>query len=56
MDLTPHFIAKYIGFYGILHKSHLEVYTLKLSINFVAHSTFYVSKLKLFLHDEQKTY
>jgi len=54
MDLAPHFIAKYTRLYGILHKSHFDLYTLKLSINFVAHLTFYVPKLKLFLHDEQR--
>jgi hypothetical protein len=40
------FIAKYTWFYGILHKPHLDMYTLKLFINFVAHMTFHVSKLK----------
>jgi hypothetical protein len=52
--LAPCFIAKYVGLYEILHKSHLDMYTLKLSIFFFAHMTFHVLKLKLFLHDEQK--
>ncbi len=51
--LAPIFIAKYAGSYEILHKSHPDVYTLKLSTNFVAHLIFHVSKLKLFLRDEQ---
>jgi hypothetical protein len=54
MDLAPHFIAKYTRFYGILHKSHFNVYILKLSIIFVAHLTFHVPKLKLFLYDEER--
>ncbi len=53
---TPFFIAKYAGSYEILHKPHPDVYTLKLSTNFVAHPTFHVSKLKLFLCDEQRPY
>jgi hypothetical protein len=52
--LAPHFIAKYVGTYEILHKPHLNVYTLKLLANFVAHPTFHVSKLKLFLYDNQR--
>jgi hypothetical protein len=40
------FIAKYTWFYGTLHKPHLDMYTLKLLTNFVAHPTFHVSKLK----------
>jgi len=47
--LAPHFIAKYVGPYEILHKPHLNVYTLKLSINFVAHLTFHVSKFKFMI-------
>jgi hypothetical protein len=30
------------------------MYTLKLPISFVAHSTFHVSKFKLFLWDDQR--
>jgi len=52
--LAPHTIAKYEGPYEILHKPHPDVYTLKLLVNFVAHLTFHISKLKLFLCDEQK--
>lgn len=52
--LAPCFIAKYAGLYEILHKSHPDMYTLKLSIIIFAHLTFHVLKLKLFLHDEQK--
>jgi hypothetical protein len=50
--LAPHFIAKYVGPYEILHKSHFDIYTLKLLINFVAHLTFHISKMKLFMCDE----
>jgi hypothetical protein len=52
--LDPCFIAKYAGSYEILHKSHLDVYTLKLPTNFVGHLTFHVLKLKLFLCDDHK--
>jgi hypothetical protein len=52
--LAPCFIAKYVGSYEILHKSHLDMYTLKLLTNFLAHPTFHVLKLKLFLRDEQR--
>jgi hypothetical protein len=52
--LAPHFIAKYVRPYEILHKSHFDIYTLKLLINFVAHLTFHISKLKLFMCDEQR--
>jgi hypothetical protein len=52
--LTPCFIAKYARPYETLHKPHYNVYTLKLSTNFVTHPTFHVSKLKLFLSDDQK--
>ncbi len=50
--LNPCFIAKYARFYEILRNLHLDVYTLKLSTNFVGHLTFHVSKLKLFLCDD----
>jgi len=39
------FIANYAWLYEILHKSNFDVYTLKLLTNFVAHLTFYLSKL-----------
>jgi outer membrane phospholipase A len=52
--LAPCFIAKYARFHEILHKLHPNVYTLKLPSNFVAHPTFHVSKLKLFLQDDQR--
>jgi hypothetical protein len=52
--LAPCFIAKYVGLYEIIHKSHLDMYTLKFLVNFVAHPTFHISKLKLFLQDEEK--
>jgi hypothetical protein len=51
---TPHFIVKYVGPYEIFHKLHLNVYTLKLPNNFVAHPTFHVLKFKLFLWDNQR--
>lgn len=47
--LAPNFITKYAGLYEVEAKSHLDVYTLKLPIRFITHSTFHVSKLKLFL-------
>lgn len=50
--LAPHFIAKYVGLYEILHKSHFNMYTLKLSINFVAHLTIHVSKFKFMIKDQ----
>jgi hypothetical protein len=50
--LVPHFIAKYARPYEIIHKPHPDMYTLKFLANFVAHLTFHVLKLKLFLHDE----
>jgi hypothetical protein len=50
--LVPQFIAKYERPYEIIHKPHLDMYTLKFLVNFVAHLTFHVLKLKLFLHDE----
>ncbi len=52
--LAPHFITKYAGLYEILHKPHPNMYTLKLPTNFVAHPTFHISKLKLFLQDNQR--
>jgi hypothetical protein len=52
--LAPRFIAKNARPYEILHKSHINMYTLKLPLNFVAHMTFHVLKLKLFLCDEQR--
>ncbi len=52
--LAPHFISKYMGIYEILHKPHRDMYTLKLPTNFVAHPTFHILKLKLFLHDNQR--
>jgi hypothetical protein len=52
--LAPCFIAKYARFHEILHKLHPNVYTLKLPSNFVAHPTFHISKLKLFLQDDQR--
>jgi hypothetical protein len=52
--LAPCFIAKYARPYEILHKLHPNMYTLKLLANFVAHLTFHVAKLKLFLCDEQR--
>jgi len=52
--LAPSFIVKHIRFYDILNKLHLDVCTLKLPSNFVAHPTFHVLKLKLFLCDEQR--
>jgi hypothetical protein len=52
--LAPRFIAKYAKPYETFHKLHPNMHTLKLLVNFVAHPTFHVSKLKLFLHDEQR--
>jgi hypothetical protein len=52
--LAPCFIAKYTGHYEILHEPHPNVYTLKLPTNFVAHLTFHISKLKLFMCDEER--
>jgi hypothetical protein len=53
--LAPRFIAKYARPYEILRKLHINVYTLKLPIIFVTHLTFHVSKLKLFVCDEQRS-
>jgi hypothetical protein len=50
--LASHFIVTYVRPYEILHKPHLDLYTLKLQINFVAHQTFHVLKFKLFLFNE----
>jgi hypothetical protein len=52
--LAPCSNAKYVGPYENLHNLHLDMYTLKLSINFVAHLTFHISKLTLFLCDEHR--
>jgi hypothetical protein len=52
--LAPLFTTKYVGLYKILHEPHPDVYTLKLFINFLAHLTFHISELKLFLHDEHR--
>jgi hypothetical protein len=52
--LAPHTIVKYEGPYESLHKPHPNVYNLKFIVNVVAHPTFHISKLKLFLCDEQK--
>ncbi len=52
--LAPHFIVMYAKPYEILHKPHLDLYTLKLQINFVAHPTFHISKFKLFIFDGTK--
>jgi len=52
--LTPRFIAKYAGSYEIVAKLHLDGYMLKLLTSFMAHLTFHVSKLKLFLRNEKK--
>jgi hypothetical protein len=54
--LAPCFPTKYVGLYEIVAKLHFNVYTLKLLISFVAHMTFHVSKLKLFLRDEKRPY
>jgi hypothetical protein len=51
---APHFIAKYVGPYEILHKLHVNMYTLKLPTNFVAHPTFHILKLELFLRGNQR--
>jgi len=51
---APCFIIKFVGPYEILHKSHLDMYTLKLPTNFVVHLIFHVLKLKLFLWNDQK--
>jgi hypothetical protein len=49
---APCFIAKYVGPCEFLHKSHPNMYSLKLLANFVAHPTFHVLKFKLFLSDD----
>ncbi len=53
-ELTPRLIEKYVRPYETFHKSHPDMYTLKLPINFVAHPTFHVLKFKLFLWNDQK--
>jgi hypothetical protein len=45
--LAPLFTTKYARPYENLHEPHLDVYTLKLFTNFVAHSTFHISKIKV---------
>jgi hypothetical protein len=53
--LTPFFTTKYVRSYEIFATlMKPDVYTLKLSTNFVAHLTFHVLKLKLFMRDEQR--
>jgi hypothetical protein len=47
--MAPRFTTTYERLYEILHKLHLNVYILKLPFNFVAHPTFHVFTLKLFL-------
>ncbi len=47
--MAPCFTTTCAGLYEILHKLHLNVYILKLPTNFVAHPTFHVLTLKLFL-------
>jgi hypothetical protein len=47
--MVPHFLTTYAKLYEILHKLHLNVYILKIPTNFVAHPTFHVLTLKLFL-------
>ncbi len=54
--LAPCFPTKYVGLYEIVAKLRFDVYTLKLLTSFVAHMTFRVSKLKLFMRDEKKPY
>jgi hypothetical protein len=38
--LAPHFTSKYVKPYESLHKLYPNLYSIKLLINFVAHSTF----------------
>lgn len=52
--VASHFTTKYKEPNEILHKLHFGVYTLKLPINFVAHSTFHILKLKFFFCDKQR--
>jgi len=52
--LAPCFTTKYVGLYEIVANPQPNVYTLKLPTRFVAHPTFHISKLKLFLNDEKK--
>jgi hypothetical protein len=50
---TSPFTDKYARPYKMFHKLHPNVYILLLPTTFVAHSTFHVSKLKLF-HENKK--
>jgi len=52
--LAACFIPKYARPYRVMHKPHLDVYTLLLPTTFMAHLTFHVSKLKLFKMDDKK--
>jgi hypothetical protein len=52
--LAPCFPTKYVRLYEIVTKLHFDVYTLKLLTSFVAHMTFHISKLKLFMKDEKR--
>jgi hypothetical protein len=54
--LAPCFPTKYVRLYEIVAKLHFDVYTLKLLTGFVAHMTICVSKLKLFMRDENRSY
>jgi hypothetical protein len=54
--LTSCFHTKYVRLYEIVAKLHFDVHTLKLLISFVAHMTISVSKLKLFMRDENRPY
>jgi hypothetical protein len=51
--LANRFIPKYVNLYKIIHKPHLDVYTLQLPMTLVAQSTFHVSKLKP-IHENKK--
>jgi hypothetical protein len=51
--LANRFIPKYAGPYKIIHKPEPNVYTLQPPTTLVAHSSFYVSKLKP-IHEENK--
>jgi hypothetical protein len=51
--LAACFIRKYAGPYRVMHKPHLNVYTL-LAITFMVHPMFHVSKLKPFKADVKK--
>jgi hypothetical protein len=54
--LAPFFPTKYVRLYEIVAKLYFDGYTLKLLIGFVAHMTIHVSKLKLFMRDENRPY